>query len=124
MFAEFFVYYRLACLVNFVGMILFSAIRRPCCFLKVTSLTFFGSNQKILLQPTTSSIFGAAISKKSAVQCNLLQWERHISELPTPKFVEVYRIPFHDIDHFFYGMEFLVVLNQPSCRIFSVKNEC
>ena len=122
---------RLDCLVDFVGMILLAvlfllAVRLrlpyPCpnCFFRVCFPTLFAADLKDFLPLITSPISGAANSNKSA-PTRFAAWTIYLRKngIAVPQYpVQVHRIPVHVVDQHLYSMEFLLVLKQPSCKVF------
>ena len=120
---------RLICFAYFVGMTVlavFFLLPLPNCSLKICLPTLFAAVLKLFLPLTTSVISGAANSNMSAPTrfaagtMYLRKMELQFSQ----QLVQVHRIPVHVVDQYLYRMKSPLVLKQPSCKVFYVRNEC
>ena len=117
---------RLACLLEFVGMILFCLLPLPNCFFRVCFPTLFAADSKVFLPLIASPISGAANSNMSApmrfAAGTIYLLKNGIAVLP----INCARAPdpFPSVFQPLYSMELLLVLKQPSCSILCVRNEC
>ena len=98
----------------------------PNCFPRVCLRTIFAAVLKVFLPLTTSANSGTATSNKSAptrfADGTIYLRKNWIAVLPIT--CEVHQILVHLVDQHLYRMEALVVLEQPSCNVFYVRNEC
>ena len=118
---------RLICFADFVGLTLLAVLflLTPLnCFLNICLPTLFAAVLKFFLPLTSSAISGATNSKKlaptsfAAETIFFCQIEFQFSQY----LVQLHRNPIHVVDQYLYRLESLLVLKQPSCNVFWVRN--